>query len=162
MKVKSILGLLMILVVFRASVFSQQAVVSAGGNAGGSEGSVSYSVGQVAYSNMSGTNGSVNQGVQQPYEFFLTGIKDNKNFVLEMVVYPNPAHAIVNLRIENRESLQGLTYLLFDVKGMLLQKKNIVDKITEIPMSDLAAANYLLSVTNSKSEVLQIFNIIKH
>ncbi len=162
MKVKSILGLLMILVLFWANIFSQQAVVSAGGNAGGSGGFVSYSVGQVAYSSMSGTGGKVNEGVQQPYEFFVTGIKDNKNILLEMVVYPNPTHAIVNLRIENMQDMQGLVYLLYDVKGTMLLEKNIVDKITEIPMTDLAAANYLLSVTNSKSEVLQIFKIIKH
>jgi hypothetical protein len=41
----------------------------AGGEATGSGGSVSYSVGQVVYTTNTGINGSVAQGVQQPYEF---------------------------------------------------------------------------------------------
>ncbi len=162
MKVKSFFGLIALAFLLHGNVVAQQAVTSAGGNAGGAGGSVSYSVGQVAYTFSTGTNGKVNQGVQQPYEFFVTGTQENKNILLEMIVYPNPTHAVVNLRIENMQDLSGLVYLLYDVKGTLLMEKNIVDKITEIPMTDLAAANYLLSVTNSKSEVLQIFKIIKH
>lgn len=162
MKIKSFLGVAIFAFLLHGNTIAQQAVTSTGGNAGGVGGTVSYSVGQVAYINSAGVNGKVNQGVQQPYEFFVTGVRENKNIMLEMIVYPNPTHAIVNLRIENIQDIQGLIYLLYDVKGTLLLEKNIVDKVTEIPMTDLAAANYLLSVTNSKSEVLQIFKIIKH
>lgn len=49
------------------SSFAQQANVSSGGNATGSGGSVSYSVGQVFFSGNSGTGGSVSQGVQQSF-----------------------------------------------------------------------------------------------
>ncbi|MCP4553263.1 MAG: T9SS C-terminal target domain-containing protein, partial [Bacteroidetes bacterium] len=42
---------------------------TSGGEASGSGGAVSYSVGQVVCQTYSGTNGSVAEGVQQPYEF---------------------------------------------------------------------------------------------
>ncbi|MDD2634269.1 MAG: hypothetical protein PHW82_02085 [Bacteroidales bacterium] len=45
---------------------AQESVNTTGGNALGSGGSVSYSAGQVIYTNNTGTSGSVAQGVQQP------------------------------------------------------------------------------------------------
>jgi len=54
------------------SIQAQQTNASAGGNATGSGGTVSYTIGQQEYSNFSSGGGSVNQGVQQPKEFFGT------------------------------------------------------------------------------------------
>jgi hypothetical protein len=45
-------------------LYSQNSTLSSGGQATGTGGSVSYSVGQIAYSSLSGTNGSLIQGVQ--------------------------------------------------------------------------------------------------
>jgi len=47
---------------------AQESVNAAGGNASGSGGTVSYTVGQVVYTTKTGTNGSVAEGVQQAYE----------------------------------------------------------------------------------------------
>lgn len=47
---------------------AQESVNATGGNASGSGGSASYSVGQVVYTTNTGTNGTVAQGVQQPFE----------------------------------------------------------------------------------------------
>jgi len=46
----------------------QSTIPSTGGNATGSGGSVSYTVGQITYRTFSGTNGSIAEGVQQTYE----------------------------------------------------------------------------------------------
>ena len=54
------------------SIQAQQTNASAGGNATGSGGTVSYTIGQQEYSSFSSVGGSVNQGVQQPQEFFGT------------------------------------------------------------------------------------------
>ncbi len=59
--------LVLLLPVYFQSSFAQQGNVSAGGNATGSGGSVSFSVGQVFFSGNSGAGGYVNQGVQQSY-----------------------------------------------------------------------------------------------
>ena len=50
-----------------ARSYGQQALVASGGSVGGENGSVSYSIGQVFYSSQTGTNGLINQGVQQVY-----------------------------------------------------------------------------------------------
>ena len=51
---------------------AQESVNSSGGEATGTGGTASYSVGQVVYTTATGTNGSVAQGVQQPYEISTT------------------------------------------------------------------------------------------
>jgi hypothetical protein len=49
-----------------SSLLAQQGVVTAGGVAGGAGGSASYSIGQVDYLSVTGTGGSLIQGLQQP------------------------------------------------------------------------------------------------
>ena len=50
------------------SLHAQQGFSTTGGEASGTAGSSSFSVGQMAYSTYAGSNGSVAQGVQQTYD----------------------------------------------------------------------------------------------
>lgn len=59
--------LVLLFPIYFQSSFAQRGNVSSGGNATGSGGSVSYSVGQVFFSSNSGASGSINQGVQQSF-----------------------------------------------------------------------------------------------
>ena len=136
---------------------AQQSSNAAGGNATGSGGSASYSVGQVVYT---GLPGSSNQGVQQPYEFFTVGIDENKDINLSMVVFPNPAQSVLNLKIEN-QVFEGLSYQLFDVTGQQLLDQQIYNQLTAIQITKLPAGTYLLRVGDSK-KVLKTFSIIKN
>ncbi|RLD56213.1 MAG: T9SS C-terminal target domain-containing protein, partial [Bacteroidetes bacterium] len=65
---------------------AQEVIPATGGEASGSGGSASYTVGQVVYTTNTGTNGnSVSQGVQQPYEIsVVTGIAEAKDINLEV------------------------------------------------------------------------------
>jgi len=59
-----------------AGLHAQEAIPASGGNAKGSGGTVSYSFGQVYYISVEGVNGTVAQGVQQPFEIsVVTGNK---------------------------------------------------------------------------------------
>ena len=66
------------------SLQAQEAIPATGGEASGSGGSASYTVGQVVYTTNVGTNGnSVAEGVQQPYEIsVVTGIPEAKDISL--------------------------------------------------------------------------------
>ncbi len=64
----TILSILSLYGLCNYSLLGQETITSAGGNTTGSAGSVSYTVGQIIFSTFSGANGSVIQGVQQPYE----------------------------------------------------------------------------------------------
>lgn len=139
---------------------AQQGATATGGNASGSGGTASYSIGQVSYINITNSNGYINEGVQQPYEFFTVGITENNNINLSYSVYPNPTASTVNLKVENT-SLENLSYQLYDISGKLLINQKITSNITSITMGNFASANYLLKVTDNNKEV-QTIKIIKN
>ena len=139
---------------------AQQSADAAGGMATGSGGSASYSVGQVSFINITNSNGYINEGVQQPYEFFTVGIKENNNISLSYSVYPNPTASTVNLKIEN-ENLENLSFQLYDISGKLLINRKITNNETAIQMGSFANANYFLKITDN-NKIVQTIKIIKN
>ena len=142
-----------------STLHAQQSINTTGGDATGSGGSVSYSVGQVAYTAISNSNGSVNQGVQQPYEFYTNSIDENTYISLKMSVYPNPTIAFVTLRIYHPNP-ENYTFQLYDINGKLLADQKISKPETSVPMENLTAATYFLNIY-SNSKALKSFKIIK-
>ena len=142
-------------------VQAQNAIPATGGNASGSGGSVSYSVGQIVYTKNAGTNGTAAQGVQQPYEIsVVTAIEKALDISLEMVVYPNPATDYIKLRISNYD-IQNLRYQLYDINGSLLQDNKVESNETSIIMSNYLPSTYFLKISD-KNKVVKTFKIIKH
>jgi hypothetical protein len=142
------------------SVEAQKAIPASGGNASGSDGSVSYTVGQLLYTTNTGTNGSVAEGVQQPYEIsVVVGIEQAKNINLICTVYPNPATDLLTLEVEIADN-ENLFFQLYDVMGKLMVSKRLIDIKTTISMTNLAPATYFLKVTNNQ-KVVKTFKIIK-
>ena len=138
---------------------AQKALLTDGSMAMGSGGSLCYSIGQIFYTTNTGTNGSVAQGVQQPYEIFV-GLEEGNSSDFRCTVYPNPASAVLTLKVENLNH-STYYYSLFDMKGKLLVYKEFKGNETSIDMSNLVAATYFLKVTDNAKE-LSTFKIIKN
>jgi hypothetical protein len=139
---------------------AQETNPATGGTATGSGGSVSYTVGQITCNTLSGANGSVIQGVQQPYEIsVITGIDDAKGIDLVSSAYPNPATDFITLKIENYDNTD-LSYQLIDIYGNLLENKKIEGNETTIPMNTHNPSVYFLKITD-KNKVVKTFKIIK-
>lgn len=139
---------------------AQEASVSAGGDATGAGGSVAYSVGQVVYTYQTGSTGSVNQGVQQPYELLSVGLDNNQEINLTMSVYPNPSVSVINLNV-GKSDLMNLSLQLFDLQGKLLYSQNISNLETSIKMDEYNSGSYLLNITQN-NELVKTFKIIKN
>ncbi len=143
------------------NVQAQQTIPSSGGIASGTGGSVSYTVGQVLYTTNIGTNGSVAEGVQQPYEIsVVVGLEETQDNKLVCTVYPNPATDLLTLETENPNN-KNLFYQLYDITGILLISKKLINIKTTIPMTNLAPATYFLKITDNQKEV-KTFKIIKN
>jgi len=149
-----------ILVGYAHNLQAQKNTIASGGDATGSGGTVSYSVGQTDYTQQSGSNGNVNQGLQQPYEIFIVGIDDNKEIILEMILYPNPTKADIQLRI-GQGFVGKLTYHLFDLNGKLLVSEKIISTLTSIPTSKFSSATYFLNISDD-NQTIKTFKIIKN
>ena len=140
---------------------AQESVNAAGGDAKGSGGSVSYSIGQVTYQTHTGTNGSVAQGVQQPYEIsIVTNLEEAKVIKLSVSAYPNPVTDYLTLRIDEFD-ISKYSYQLYDINGRTLQIEKITGNQTIILMSNLVPAIYFIKVKQGKKEV-KTFKIIKN
>ena len=159
-KKKSILCLLFLSYFSFATIEAQETIPATGGNATGSGGSVSYTIGQVTYQTIEGTTGTVAQGVQQPYEIsVVTAIENTDGITLEYKVYPNPTNGLLKLVIQPFDD-ENLRFRLYDLNGVLLQDKKVESEETEISLENLSSSMYFLKVIKDNMEV-KIFKIIK-
>ena len=132
---------------------AHQVLSATGGDATGSGGTVAYSVGQIVYTTNTGTNGSVAQGVQQPYEISIVlGIEDN-SINLGLSAYPNPTANFLTLDVGNAE-LSTLNFQLYDISGKLIESRKIISSSETIAMENLPTATYFLKVSKELREVV--------
>jgi len=139
---------------------AQETTNASGGNASGNGGTVSYSVGQVVYTtNSGGSNGSVAQGVQQPFEIsVITELEEAKGITLHCLVYPNPTTDILTLTIEGDVIQSQYIAYLYDINGKLLLNKILSENLTAISMGNLAPATYFLKIVETKHALSQNIN----
>jgi hypothetical protein len=139
---------------------AQESMNTTGGDASGSAGSLSYSVGQAVYQTHTSTSGSVAEGVQQPYEISVVLAKrEAVGITLSVSAYPNPTTDNLTLSVEAFE-LSNVSYQLFDINGRILQNGKIASELTSIAMGNLVSATYFIKVVKDNKEI-KTFKIIK-
>jgi hypothetical protein len=138
---------------------AQESANASGGEATGTGGTVAYSIGQIIYTTATGTNGSLAQGVQQPYEISNVGIKETA-LNISLTAYPNPTTDNLTLQISDYNN-EKLSYQLFDIQGKQLINGQIVAQQTQINMQSLPIATYFVNVVNQENKNVQSFKIIK-
>jgi hypothetical protein len=140
--------------------FAQESMNATGGNAAGSGGTVSYSVGQMVYTTEVANAGSVAQGVQHAYEILTVGVKETLPDI-SIGVYPNPTADNLTLQVGDIGK-QKLSYQLCDLQGKLINSGSLIAPQTQLITSGLAPASYFLHVLNSENKTVQSFQIIKY
>lgn len=159
LKIKYLFFLLLILGFARLQ--AQSTVNTAGGDGSGNGGSVSFSVGQMMYQTRTGTNETAAEGVQQPYEIsVLSVIEGVEGINLIVQAFPNPTSDYLTINILDYE-ISNLTYQLYDIQGKLIKNQQIISSQTDIEMSNLVPATYIIRVMQ-KSRTLKSFKIIKN
>ena len=138
---------------------AQESTNASGGDATGTGGTASYSVGQVVYTTNTGSTGSVAQGVQHAYEIFTVGIKETE-LNISLTAFPNPTTENLTLQISDYNNEQ-LSYQLFDMQGKQLSNGQITAQQTQINMNSLPTATYFVNVVNQENKQVQSFKIIK-
>lgn len=139
---------------------AQESTNASGGDATGTGGTASYSVGQVVYTTNTGSTGSVAQGVQHAYEIFTVGIKETE-LNISLTAFPNPTTENLTLQISDYNNEQ-LSYQLFDMQGKQLSNGQITAQQTQINMNSLPTATYFVNVVNQENKKVQSFKIIKN
>ncbi|MBO7587021.1 MAG: T9SS type A sorting domain-containing protein [Bacteroidales bacterium] len=146
-----------------STAFSQSAVVPIGGTASGNEGSVTYTVGQIAVQTSANSSGSVSiaEGVQQPYEIQTVGVDNYPQIVLNAVVYPNPTENLAQLKLNGFEiPSSGLGATLYDGNGKLLQSLTVTGELTDFQIGRYATGTYYLELRDGR-QLLKTFKVIR-
>lgn len=137
--------------------FGQQSVNSSGGDVQSSQGSVSFSVGQVLTHYIE-NDAAINEGVQQPYEFFQVLSIDKVDGAAFLEVFPNPTDGMIYL--SSKDAIDaGIE--IFDESGRLVmneQRKNMQQ--SQIDLTAFARGVYTVKVNGKTS--IQIIKIIKN
>lgn len=141
-----------------AGVQAQVSVNSAGGNAQGSGGSSSYSIGQTFVQSQSNGTASVLQGVQQAVVLTNLGTSKLGNHIV--LVYPNPTTDYLELQLSKAPKWR-YWFVLYDAHGKAVRKLSIDEVLTTLHLGDLPAANYTACVYDEREQELQTFKIIK-
>lgn len=134
------------------SSFAQQSANAAGGEATGSNGTLSYTVGQVDYINFSSPEISINLGVQQPY----TVIADEGEF--QILVYPNPTPNQIKIKII-KPGTDEIQVTIYTILGQELLTRVLAEGETVISLSPYSAATYILQLR--LGETIKTYKIIK-
>lgn len=157
MKHKNTITSAVFLLLGLGGLHAQESINGSGGEATGAGGTASYSVGQVVYTTATGTNGSVAQGVQQPFEIsIMVGINET-TINLELSVYPNPTTNYLTLKTDDNANL---SYQLIDLQGKVIENKKVTANSTTIKMEELPKAIYFLNIKDNNQKV-KTFKIIK-
>jgi len=144
---------------------AQEAIPATGGEASGSGGTVSYTVGQVACITNTTNNITITQGVQQPYVISVVeGIDKTNDIELIYSAYPNPVTDFLILKIEGDIQNQYIANL-YDISGKLIENIKIEGNETTISMKNLIPSTYFLKVIQAKDvsspKEIKTFKIIK-
>ncbi|MDD2799769.1 MAG: T9SS type A sorting domain-containing protein [Bacteroidales bacterium] len=121
-------------------------------------GSISYTVGQMGYTDAEGNGGSLSSGIQYPYEISLLTDLNDKFIVSCLSVFPNPTTDYIQL-IMNRVELIAPMYQLYDIKGRMVLSDQIISNQTTILTSTLKNGTYLLKILDTK--LIKTFKIVK-
>lgn len=122
--------------------------------------SVSYTVGQVAFSNFTNPQGwHTTEGVQQPYDEIIIGTNEVVGIKLTCRIYPNPAIDVLVLSVDNTQQGETLLYTLYDLQGRILATNAVVLPETLISIGHLPAAPYFISIKSTNTA--QTFTLLK-
>ncbi|MFM2207810.1 MAG: hypothetical protein RL213_1785 [Bacteroidota bacterium] len=137
----------------------QQATTTSGGNASGQGGTVSYTVGEVAASFSSGSNGQVAAGVQQPYLIQSVGIRPLPNHFLTDV-YPNPTTSDLTLTVSDFQS-NRLSCKVIDALGQTVLNRELEGPQTLLQTGHLPASVYYVQVLEG-DRIVRSFRVVKY
>lgn len=153
-------GLLLFMGFGSVQLQAQQAVVPAGGNASGSSGSVSYTVGQVFYQTKEGPSAYATEGVQQPFEIFnLTSVEDIEHSP-GISIFPNPTSDYLIIELDESVN-RSMNYAVFDVSGKQVDNQLLSGIRTAIPTADLSSGTYFIAIFR-EGEKINTFKVVKH
>lgn len=150
--------LLITLCLLPAICNSQEVISSTGDFFSSSDGSVAFTVGEIGIETIATGTNQITQGFHQT-SLSPTASIDDKYSNLVVNLFPNPTE---NNAILDIADFYGLNYKVYDLKGQLLQQKQIESKKTEVNLSSFSTGLYLVALYSNENKKINTYKIIKN
>jgi hypothetical protein len=135
--------LLALLLCCTTHAHAQQTAATSGGDATGTGGMVSWTLGQSAYEPTTGSGGSVYRGVQQPYEWLITATPGHT--APTVALWPNPTADGITLQWS--DNAQGpARYTVQSADGALVGEGRFDGSTAYLALGHLSAGTYSVQV----------------
>lgn len=156
------LTLLFLMIVLRQSIFAQEVIASSGEFQENTEGSFSWTLGEIVTETFSQSNGIFTQGFQQDFEhiLFVQKIPNTPSYS----IYPNPFNEEIIISIHDFVS-HDFSVSLYSLNGKLLQyctmTPTFYSTTNTLKVDDLPNGIYFLDIHTSDLEKVKTFKLIK-
>lgn len=152
--------LLAVITFLYSPAWAQSFVSSAGSNAEGAGGYVSYSVGEVFYGYISGAGGSLTLGAQQSWLITVeTDVPPTSGYTPAIRLFPNPTTGKVFVRYDGAAG-QNSRFVLSNPQGIVIQSGELEGQVGMLDVSLLNGTVFFLSVYWSDKSI-RTFKLIK-
>jgi|LakMenE18May11ns_1017448.scaffolds.fasta_scaffold9691924_2 hypothetical protein len=125
---------------------SQNSVVVSGKAETSIYGSISFTIGQVLYT-QKGETYNLSEGNQQPHK--INPIENRSN--LHVSVYPNPSKDFIYFLVEDL-NFNNLNFQLTSISGKLIRFGKITNQKSFVQLSDLKNGVYILKIIRGTTE----------
>ena len=133
---------------------AQSGVVVSGKNIESTCGSLSYTVGDIFYT-QKGLGISIKEGLQQSYVINELSTK----FTLRVSLYPNPTNDLVHFKVENL-NYKNLSFRLYDITGRLITTGRIINDQSVLSLKNFSDNIFIVKVIRGEQEE-HSFKILK-
>ena len=147
-----------------AQIIAPQSVNSSGAKMSQSNGSLSFTVGELVVLNLSDSEGNtLGGGFTAGATLTTASIQETDAAVLDVSVFPNPTSDLVNIRI-NHSSIEQVVVSITDLQGKEVYNGLYAGISNTIGINTAAYApgTYVLSLKNNNNQVLGTYKIIKN
>lgn len=125
--------------------------------------SISWTLGEVAYTTLTSVDFILTQGFQQG-NLFTTSVDKPEITQNDITIYPNPVRDYVKVKFEIPNASGKVTFDLYDITGRKVISKvmNVEQSVpTELNLSEIRSGIYLLKVMLEKDNLNRIVKLIK-
>ena len=150
---------IVLLLINSFNFYSQQNTTASGGDFSGSNGSLSFSVGQIDYLNIDNASGNINQGVQQPYQILDNSVNES-DYTFEITIGPNPSFDELTIQADfsKMKDIQGF---ITDQNGKMVKERQNLSLNPSFKLNNLSSGNYFLNIEDEQ-KLIKSYKIIKN
>jgi len=139
---------------------AQSGFVSLGATATAQTGNLAYSIGQPAYNNARNTSGSLEVGVQQPYQFVTITSVSNVENLKGLKIFPVPVKQNFWIKFDNElYQSNGVKLNLVNIYGQILYDLPLKTNLIKVDVAALTPSVYFLKIIQN-AKVLHVQKII--